>query len=130
MGCKVGRWRSAQKYTGKDNQIILDNLRYVNQRGKDIYLRCPIITGINDNDEHFAGLMDLEKQLESVKESISCLFTDWELLDITRSVWLPLTKAWRMFRERTSWKNDRPLSTMDLLRRSLAESLRKQGFTI
>lgn len=57
-----------KKYTGKGNEIILSNLRYVDQMGKDLYLRCPIITGINDNDRHFQGIMDLANQLKSLKE--------------------------------------------------------------
>ncbi len=60
--------RAHKKYTGKGNEVILRNLRYVDEMGKDLYLRCPIIPGINDHDEHFQGLMDLADQLKSVKE--------------------------------------------------------------
>lgn len=39
------------KYTGVSNKIILENLRELTKIGKRIFIRIPIIPGINDNDE-------------------------------------------------------------------------------
>ena len=40
------------KYTGASNQIILDNLKELTRLGKRIFIRIPIIPGINDDDEN------------------------------------------------------------------------------
>jgi len=40
-----------QKFTGVSNGLILRNLQALSQRGHDIFLRVPIIPGINDDDE-------------------------------------------------------------------------------
>lgn len=40
------------KYTGVENVNILRNLRKLSDRGCNIYIRMPIIAGINDDDEH------------------------------------------------------------------------------
>ena len=55
------------KYTGVSNKIILENLRYLNDSDAEIVLRCPIIPGINLNDEHFEKIAELSYSLSSVK---------------------------------------------------------------
>ena len=40
------------KYTGVENVLILENLKKLSQRGCNIYIRMPIIAGINDDDEN------------------------------------------------------------------------------
>lgn len=45
-----------KKYTGEDNRLILDNLSLLNDLGKKVILRCPIIPGYNDRDDHFSGI--------------------------------------------------------------------------
>lgn len=57
-----------KKYIGQSNEKILKNLRYVDGRGVDLYIRCPVIPGINDNDSFFHELLSFVKQLKSVKE--------------------------------------------------------------
>ncbi len=51
-----------KKYTGVSNQIILDNLDYLYHTGSKIRLRCPIIPGINDTDEHIGGIASLARK--------------------------------------------------------------------
>jgi pyruvate formate lyase activating enzyme len=41
-----------KKYTGVPNEIILDNLKYLADSGKDMNIRIPLIKGINDDDEN------------------------------------------------------------------------------
>jgi pyruvate formate lyase activating enzyme len=41
-----------RKFTGASNELILRNLRMLSERGHDIFLRVPIVPGINDDDEH------------------------------------------------------------------------------
>ena len=57
-----------KKYTGKDNDVILDNLKYIDRQGVDIYLRCPIIPGVNNNEEFFSKLASLAGELHMVRE--------------------------------------------------------------
>lgn len=45
---------------GADNQLILHNLEQLYRHGKNIILRCPIIPGINDTEEHFLGIARME----------------------------------------------------------------------
>lgn len=40
------------KYTGVSNKLILENLKKLSDLGKNIYVRMPIIKGINDDSEH------------------------------------------------------------------------------
>jgi pyruvate formate lyase activating enzyme len=41
-----------QKFTGVSNELILENLQALSQRGHNIVLRVPIVPGINDDDEN------------------------------------------------------------------------------
>jgi pyruvate formate lyase activating enzyme len=40
------------KYTGKSNEIIKENFRYLAASGKDIIVRIPLIPGITDSEEN------------------------------------------------------------------------------
>ena len=43
-------------YTGIERGLLLDNIHYLASQNARIRLRCPIIPGLNDIDEHFAGI--------------------------------------------------------------------------
>lgn len=45
-----------EDFTGVDNAVILNNLNILDKLGKSIILRCPIIPGYNDRDDHFRGI--------------------------------------------------------------------------
>lgn len=49
-----------KEFTGVDNGLILDNLRYLYDNEKQLFLRCPIIPGYNDIEEHFRGIRHME----------------------------------------------------------------------
>ncbi len=55
-----------KKYTGVTNERILDNLRRISNEGANIVLRCPIIPGYNDRDEHLTAIGRLAEELDSV----------------------------------------------------------------
>jgi pyruvate formate lyase activating enzyme len=40
------------RYTGKSNDIIRENIRYLAESGKNILVRIPMITGITDTEEN------------------------------------------------------------------------------
>ncbi len=51
-----------KELTAVDNDLILRNLESLYSLGAKIILRCPLIPGINDSDEHLAGIAALDKQ--------------------------------------------------------------------
>ena len=53
-------------FTGVDNKLILENLRLIDSLGKAIILRCPIIPGFNDTDEHFLGISEICNELKNI----------------------------------------------------------------
>lgn len=55
-------------YTGVDNSLILSNLDYLCTHGNDVFLRCPIIPGINDNEEHYQAIAELSKKYDSIRQ--------------------------------------------------------------
>lgn len=56
-------------YTGASNERILDNLRALNGVGARIVLRCPVIPGFNNREEHFAFIGQLADSLGGVSET-------------------------------------------------------------
>jgi pyruvate formate lyase activating enzyme len=40
-----------RRFTGVSNELILENLQALSQRGHDIIVRVPVIPGVNDDDE-------------------------------------------------------------------------------
>lgn len=53
---------SYKKYTGVPDKQILKNLDLAYKYGASIILRCPIIPGINDTDQHFNAICALDKK--------------------------------------------------------------------
>ncbi len=51
-----------KKYTGVSNQLILSNLNLLYEKGVSILLRCPIIPGISDTEDHIAGIAELTQK--------------------------------------------------------------------
>jgi len=49
--------------TGAAPALILDNLTRLDRAGAKLTLRCPIMPGVNDDEEHFRGLSRLWKSL-------------------------------------------------------------------
>ncbi len=68
--CKETNPSLHKEYTGVDNSLILENLRHIDSCDKEIVLRCPIIPGINDRDDHFSGIAELANSLKNVKEVV------------------------------------------------------------
>jgi len=52
-----------QGFTGVDNRLILANLRRLYAAGKPIILRCPIVPGCNDREDHFKGIVQLWQEM-------------------------------------------------------------------
>jgi pyruvate formate lyase activating enzyme len=56
-----------KKYTGADNALILKNLRSLHSAGVRVLLRCPVIPGLNDREDHFRGIAAISKELENLE---------------------------------------------------------------
>jgi pyruvate formate lyase activating enzyme len=57
-----------EQYTGVPLQPILDNLKHLSRRDAAIWLRCPIIPGLNDRDEHFKKIGEIASSLSGIKQ--------------------------------------------------------------
>jgi pyruvate formate lyase activating enzyme len=56
-----------QKYTNVGNSMILENLDLLIINGCSVILRCPIIPGINDHDEHLKCIAELSMKYPELK---------------------------------------------------------------
>lgn len=55
-----------KQFTGVDNRLILENLFMLDGMGKDIILRCPIIPGYNDREDHLEGIAQMANRLKNI----------------------------------------------------------------
>ena len=63
---KVTDAKLHKKYTGVDNKLILENLKKIDDNGAKTVLRCPIIPGANDTEEHFCGIAGVADSLKNI----------------------------------------------------------------
>jgi pyruvate formate lyase activating enzyme len=56
-----------KNFTNVENKLILSNLDFLYRNGANITLRCPVIPGINDNDEHFSAIRKLADKYPNLK---------------------------------------------------------------
>ena len=58
-----------KKYTGVSNSVIKKNLRTLaERRGKDVILRFPVITGINDTEKNVEEFQGFVRGLRGISE--------------------------------------------------------------
>lgn len=57
-----------KEFTGVTNELILENLKKLDEKGCKTVLRCPIIPGLNDTEEHFTGIAKTANSLRNVLE--------------------------------------------------------------
>lgn len=55
-------------YTGCSNSLILDNLVKLAEKGGNIWIRIPLIKGINDNDEEISSIGRFLEKIVTVNE--------------------------------------------------------------
>ncbi|EHI55088.1 hypothetical protein HMPREF9333_01708 [Johnsonella ignava ATCC 51276] len=56
--------------TGKDNVLILDNLKKLNDKNGKIHIRIPVIEGVNSDDENINGIADFIKDMNITMVSL------------------------------------------------------------
>ena len=57
-----------KRFTGVSNSRILASLRALDAAGASVILRCPIVPGYNDREDHFTGIAHLANELRNVRE--------------------------------------------------------------
>lgn len=57
-----------REFTGVTNELILENLRKIDEAGGKSILRCPLIPGVNDGEEHLLAIAKLAESLNNVQE--------------------------------------------------------------
>jgi len=57
-----------RRYTGVDQQLILENLHRLDDSGASIILRCPMIPGVNITEEHESGIVRLARTLRYLQQ--------------------------------------------------------------
>ena len=55
-----------KRFTGAANEQILHNLSLLNTLGKKVILRCPIIPGYNDRNDHFCGIAETANRYDCI----------------------------------------------------------------
>lgn len=57
------------KYVGQNNNLIIENLSVLDTIGANVVLRCPIIPGVNDHDEHFKSIASIMNNYTCIKHA-------------------------------------------------------------
>lgn len=52
--------------TGIDEQRVLDSIKVIDKNSGKLILRCPIVQGLNDTDEHFEKIKELRREHEGI----------------------------------------------------------------
>jgi pyruvate formate lyase activating enzyme len=55
-------------YTGVSNALILENLRELDRAGVPIWLRIPLVPGVNDSPEELRQMAELARSLPAVRQ--------------------------------------------------------------
>lgn len=58
-----------RQWTGTTGQITLKNLERIQESGGNVWLRCPVIPGINDSAEHFEAIRMLQKKFSCIRKT-------------------------------------------------------------
>ncbi len=54
------------EYTGESNRVILENLRFLTGKGKQVNIRVPLIPGMTDSDENLDDIRDFVSSLSNI----------------------------------------------------------------
>lgn len=56
------------EHTGVSNQLILSNLRFLGSLGKRVFVRVPVIPGLNDSDEELREMAEFTAKFPNVEQ--------------------------------------------------------------
>jgi len=57
-----------RRYTGASNRPILENLKALDEQGKRVVVRFPVVPGITDTEENVAGLVDFIVSTKRIRD--------------------------------------------------------------
>ena len=57
-----------RKYTGVSNELIIENLAILDKAKKDIWIRIPLIPGVNTNESEIEAIIKFLKPLHSIRQ--------------------------------------------------------------
>lgn len=57
-----------RKYTGVNNELIIENLAILNEKRKEIWIRIPVIPGVNTGDGEIKAIIKFLKPLNSIRQ--------------------------------------------------------------
>jgi pyruvate formate lyase activating enzyme len=57
-----------KEYSGVSNEIILENLKRLSEKGKKVIVRIPVIPGVNDDGENMKRIADYLLSLKNIKQ--------------------------------------------------------------
>ena len=57
-----------RRYTACDNDLILQNLQLLEESGKPFVIRVPLVPGVTDTDENFAGIVKAIEKMPGLLE--------------------------------------------------------------
>lgn len=57
-----------ENYTDRSNEIILENLKRLDASGANIFLRLPLIKGVNDSEKAIVGIYDFIKDFKHINQ--------------------------------------------------------------
>ena len=66
---KAGSEEAHLKGTGYSNRLILENLKRLDETGKPIYIRIPVICGINDSEEEIKKIAVIAAEISHAVEA-------------------------------------------------------------
>lgn len=54
-------------YTGVGNRLILENLDYLYRNNASIILRCPVVPGYNDTEDHILAILKMKRKYPNLR---------------------------------------------------------------
>lgn len=56
-----------RQFTGGSNKIVLENLKRLDEKGKEVIVRIPIIPGVNDDEKNIEETLDFLRSLKNIR---------------------------------------------------------------
>lgn len=69
---KIFDAKKHKQYTGADNKVILDNLQKLFECGANVWIRIPVISGVNDTEEEMRKIKEFLKPYSPLKLELLC----------------------------------------------------------
>lgn len=65
---KMADYKKHKEYTGVSNELIVDNLKKLGNENIEIYLRLPMIRGVNDSNEDIKNILEIIKDINNISQ--------------------------------------------------------------